>query len=56
MVEIVEFYQVIWLVMLEFAKNRILGVDTLGQQMPPRVQYGIAFLLIRDDVESVFLG
>jgi hypothetical protein len=56
MVEIVGFYQVIWLVMLEFAKNRILGVDTLGQQVPPRVQYGIAFLLIRDDVESVLLG
>jgi hypothetical protein len=30
MVETVEFRQVMWLVMLESAKDRILGVDTLG--------------------------
>jgi hypothetical protein len=30
MVEMVEFRQVMWLVMLESAKDRILGVDTLG--------------------------
>jgi hypothetical protein len=29
--ETVGFRQVLWLVMLESAKNRILGVDTLGQ-------------------------
>jgi hypothetical protein len=36
--------------MLEFAKDRILGVDTPGQQVPPRVRYGTTFLLIRDVV------
>jgi hypothetical protein len=30
---------VMWLVMLEFAKNRILGIDTPGQQVPPRLAY-----------------
>jgi hypothetical protein len=30
MVETVGFYQVFWLVMLESAKDRILGVDTPG--------------------------
>jgi hypothetical protein len=39
--------------MLEFAKDRVLGVDTLRQQVPPRVWYGTACLLIRDAVESV---
>jgi hypothetical protein len=39
--------------MLESAKNRVIGVDTLGQQVPPRVRYGTAYLLIRDDVGSV---
>jgi hypothetical protein len=39
--------------MLESAKDRILGVDILGQQVPPRVQYRTACLLIRDDVRSV---
>jgi hypothetical protein len=28
MVETVGFLQVLWLVMLEYAKDRILGVDT----------------------------
>jgi hypothetical protein len=42
MVEIVEFYQVMWIVMLESTKDRILGVDTIGQLVPPRVQYGTA--------------
>jgi hypothetical protein len=36
-----------WHVVLESAKDRILGVDTLGQHVPPRVQYGTACLLIR---------
>jgi hypothetical protein len=39
--------------MLESAKDRVIGVDTLGQQVLPRVQYGTACLLIRDTVGSV---
>jgi hypothetical protein len=46
-VETVGFHQVMWLVMLESAKDRILGVDTPGQYVPPRVQYGTACLLFR---------
>jgi hypothetical protein len=42
-----------WLIMLESAKDRILGVDTLGQHVPPHVLYQTACLLIRDAVESV---
>jgi hypothetical protein len=30
MVEAVGFHQVLWIVMLEFAKDRVLGVDTPG--------------------------
>jgi hypothetical protein len=30
MVEMVGFRQVTWFVMLEFAKDRVLGVDTIG--------------------------
>jgi hypothetical protein len=45
--------QVMWFVMLESAKDRVIGVDTPGQQVLPRVRYGTACLLIRDDVESV---
>jgi hypothetical protein len=50
MVEMVAFRQVMWFVMLESAKDRVLGVDTLGQQVPPHVRYGTACLLIRDVV------
>jgi hypothetical protein len=50
MEETVEFHQVLWVVMLESAKDRVLGVDTLGQQVPPRVWYGITYLLIKDVV------
>jgi hypothetical protein len=39
--------------MLESAKDQVLGVDTPGQQVLPRVQYGMACLLIRDAVGSV---
>jgi hypothetical protein len=39
--------------MLESAKGKILGVDTPGQQMPPRVRYETTYLLIRDGVGSV---
>jgi hypothetical protein len=47
MVEMVGFRQVMWFVMLKSAKDRILGVDTPEQHVPPRVLYGTACLLIR---------
>jgi hypothetical protein len=47
MVETVGFRQVIWFVMLESAKDRILQVGTLGQHVPLRVRYGTTCLLIR---------
>jgi hypothetical protein len=53
MVETVGICQVMWFVMLESAKDRVIGVDTLGQQVPPCVQYGTTCLLIRDVVERV---
>jgi hypothetical protein len=53
MVEMDGICQVLWIVMLECAKYRILGVDTLGQYVLPRVWYGMACLLIRDAVGSV---
>jgi hypothetical protein len=53
MVEMVGFCQVMWLVVLESAKDRILGVDTLRQHVPPRVRYGMACLLIRYAVGCV---
>jgi hypothetical protein len=42
-----------WHVMLESTKDRILGVDTPGQHVPPHVQYGTACLLIRNTIGSV---
>jgi hypothetical protein len=42
-----------WFVMLEFAKDRVIGVDTPGQQVPPRIRYEMTCLLIRDAVGSV---
>jgi hypothetical protein len=39
--------------MLESAKDRVFGVETLGQQVSLFVWYGMACLLIRDDVRSV---
>jgi hypothetical protein len=53
MVETVEISQVMWFVMLKSAKDRVIGVDTPGQQVSSRVRYGTACLLIRDDVGSV---
>jgi hypothetical protein len=53
MVETVGIRQVMWFVMLESAKDRVIGVDTPGQKVPPRVRYGMACLLIRDAVGSV---
>jgi hypothetical protein len=47
MVENVGFHQVMWFVMLESTKDRILRVDTLGQHVPPCARYGMACLLIR---------
>jgi hypothetical protein len=48
MVETVGIRQVMWFVMLESAKERVIGVDTPGQLVPPCVRYGMACLLIRD--------
>jgi hypothetical protein len=42
MVETVGFRQEMWLVMLESAKDRVLGVDIPGQHVPPHVRYGTA--------------
>jgi hypothetical protein len=53
MVETVGIRQVMWLVILESAKNRVIGVDTPEQQMSPRVRYRTTCLLIRDAVGSV---
>jgi hypothetical protein len=53
MVETVGIHQVMWLVMLKSAKDRVIGVDTPGQQVSPRVWYGTTCLLIRDAVGSV---
>jgi hypothetical protein len=53
MVETVGFLQVMWLVMLEYAKDQILGLDTIEQQMSPRVRHGTTCLLIRYAVGCV---
>jgi hypothetical protein len=53
MVETDGVRQVMWFVMLESAKNRVIGVDTPGQQVPSYVRYGTACLLITDVVGSV---
>jgi hypothetical protein len=50
MVETVGFHQVLWIVMLESANDRILGVDTPGQHVSSCVWYEMACLLIRDVV------
>jgi hypothetical protein len=42
-----------WLVMLESAMDRILGVDTPEQPVSPRVRYRTSCLLIRGAVRSV---
>jgi hypothetical protein len=41
-VETVGIRQVMWFVMLKSAKDRVIGVDTPRQQVPPRVRYGTA--------------
>jgi hypothetical protein len=52
-VETVGIHQVMWFIILESAKDRVIGVDTLGQQVSPHVRYGTACLLIRDVVGCV---
>jgi hypothetical protein len=52
-VETVGIRQVMWFVVLESAKDRVIGVETSGQQVPPCVRYGTTCLLIRDAVGSV---
>jgi hypothetical protein len=44
---------VMWFIMLKSPKDRVIGVDTPEQQVPPRVWYGTACLLIRNVVGSV---
>jgi hypothetical protein len=39
--------------MLESARDRVLVVDTPGQQVSSRVRYGTTYLLIWDNVGSV---
>jgi hypothetical protein len=53
MVETVGIRQEMWFVMLESAKDQVIGVDTPGQQVPPCVRYGTTCLLIRNAVGSV---
>jgi hypothetical protein len=53
MVDMVGIHQVMWFVLLESAKDQVIGVDTPRQQVSPRVQYGTTCLLIRDTVGSV---
>jgi hypothetical protein len=50
MVEMAGIRQVVWIVILESAKDQVLGVDSLGQQVPPHVRYGTTCLLIRGAV------
>jgi hypothetical protein len=47
MVEMVGICQVMWFVMLESTKDRVIGVDTPGQHVSSCVWYGMACLLIR---------
>jgi hypothetical protein len=53
MVETIGIRQMMRFVMLESAKDRVIGVDTPGQQVASRVRYGMTCLLIRDAVGSV---
>jgi hypothetical protein len=53
MVETVGIRQVMWFIMLKSANDRVIGVDTPGQQVLPRVSYVMACLLIRDAMRSV---
>jgi hypothetical protein len=55
MVEMVGIRQVMWLVMLESAKDRILGVDAPEQHVPPHVRYGTACWIYCCTQEHVLL-
>jgi hypothetical protein len=43
----------LWLFLLESAKDQFLGVDPLGQHVPPRVRYGMACWLMRKALVSL---
>jgi hypothetical protein len=51
MVEMTEIHQVMWFVMLESAKDQILGVETSGQHVSPHLWYGTSYLLIRTAID-----
>jgi hypothetical protein len=53
MVEIAGIRQVMRFVMLRSANDRVIGLDTPGQQVPTHVWYGTTCLLIKDVVGSV---
>jgi hypothetical protein len=53
MVEMVGIRLVMWFVILESIKDRVIGVDTPGQQVSPCVRYGMTCPLIRDVVGCV---
>jgi hypothetical protein len=55
MVEIVGICQVMWFLMLETTKDRVIGVDTPGQLVLSRVRYGTACLLIGESCIGAFL-
>jgi hypothetical protein len=43
-VETVGIHLVMWFVIIESAKDQVIGVDTPGQEVPVRVRYGTACL------------
>jgi hypothetical protein len=53
MVETARFRQVNWFVILESAKDQIIGVDTPGQHVPPHVWCGTTCLLLRNTIGCV---
>jgi hypothetical protein len=53
MVETIRIRQMMWFVMLESAKDWVIGVDTPRQQVSSCVRYRMACLLIRDAAGSV---
>jgi hypothetical protein len=53
MVETVGIHHMMWFVILKSSKDRVIGVDTPGQQVLPHVRYGTTCLLIMDAVRSV---
>jgi hypothetical protein len=53
MVEMVGIRQVMWFLMIESAKYRVIGVDIPGQQVSPHIWYEMTYLLIRNAIKSV---